>query len=113
MKAFKLSKVTEVRLTVKKRGKENLRTADDNDDNTESITHYFCNKLMISYIPQVKRIDLRNYQYSDVHVAWISSDYFELLLLPQLLRGENDSKQSDEFQANVHVTFMQFYFLFL
>ena len=51
MKAFKLSKVTEVRLTVKKRGKENLRTADDNDDNTESISHYFCNKLMISYIP--------------------------------------------------------------
>ena len=33
-------------------------------------------------------------------VAWISSDYFESLLLPQLLRGENDSKQSDEFQAN-------------
>ena len=32
-------------------------------------------------------------------VAWISSDYFESLLLPQLLRGENDSKQSDEFQA--------------
>ena len=23
---------------------------------------------------------------------WISSDYFESLLLPQLLRGENDSK---------------------
>ena len=32
-------------------------------------------------------------------LAWISSDYFESLLLPQLLRGENDSKQSDEFQA--------------
>ena len=32
-------------------------------------------------------------------IAWISSDYFESLLLPQLLRGENDSKQSDEFQA--------------
>ena len=32
-------------------------------------------------------------------VAWISSDYFESLLLPQLLRGENDSKQSDEIQA--------------
>ena len=28
-------------------------------------------------------------------LAWISSDYFESLLL----RGENDSKQSDEFQA--------------
>ena len=52
MKAIKLSKVTEVRLnSEKKRGKENLRTADDNDDTTESITHYFCNKLMISYIP--------------------------------------------------------------
>ena len=32
-------------------------------------------------------------------LAWISSDYFESLLLPQLLRGENDSKQSDEFPA--------------
>ena len=31
-------------------------------------------------------------------LAWISSDYFESLVLPQL-RGENDSKQSDEFQA--------------
>ena len=34
-----------------------------------------------------------------LNVAWISSDYFDSLLLPQLLRGENDSKQSDEFQA--------------
>ena len=34
-----------------------------------------------------------------VPVAWISSAYFESLLLPQLLRGENDSKQSDEIQA--------------
>ena len=33
-------------------------------------------------------------------VAWMSSDFFESLLLPQLLRGENDSKQSDEFQAS-------------
>ena len=32
-------------------------------------------------------------------IAWNSSDYFESLLLPQLLRRENDSKQSDEFQA--------------
>ena len=32
-------------------------------------------------------------------VAWISSDYFKSLLLPQSLRGENDSKQSEEFQA--------------
>ena len=37
-----------------------------------------------------------------VVVAWISSDHFESLLLPQL-RGENDSKQSDEFQAIVVV----------
>ena len=36
------------------------------------------------------------------HLAWISSDYFESSLLPQLLRGENDSKQSDEFQATFH-----------
>jgi len=34
-----------------------------------------------------------------VLVAWISLAYFESLLLPQLLRGENDSKQSDEIQA--------------
>ena len=38
--------------------------------------------------------------YLSVPVAWISSAYFESLLLPQLLRGENDSKQSDEFQAS-------------
>ena len=31
-------------------------------------------------------------------LAWISCDYFESLLLPQL-RGENDSKQWDEIQA--------------
>ena len=31
-------------------------------------------------------------------LAWISSDYFESLLLPQL-REENDPKQSDDFQA--------------
>ena len=36
---------------------------------------------------------------SPQRVAWISSGYFESLLLPQLLRGENDSKQSDVFQA--------------
>ena len=34
-----------------------------------------------------------------VCIAWISSDYFESLLLP--LRGENDWKQSDEIQAIV------------
>ena len=34
-----------------------------------------------------------------------SSDYFKSLLLPQLLRGENDSKQSDEFQAKRNVLF--------
>ena len=32
-------------------------------------------------------------------VAWISSDYFESLLLPRSVTGENDSKQADEFQA--------------
>ena len=31
-------------------------------------------------------------------LAWISSDYLESLLLP-LVRGENESKQSDEIQA--------------
>ena len=36
---------------------------------------------------------------SETRLAWISSDYFESLLLPQLLKGENDSNQSDEFQA--------------
>ena len=39
-------------------------------------------------------------------VAWISSDYFESLLLPQL-RGENDSKQSDEFQAIFWVAYFK------
>ena len=39
---------------------------------------------------------------SRTNIAWISSDYFESLLLPQLLRGENDSKQSDEFQATTN-----------
>ena len=46
MKAIKLSKVTGVRLTVKKKEQRNLCTADDNDDNAESIIHYFYNKLM-------------------------------------------------------------------
>ena len=32
-------------------------------------------------------------------VTWISPDYFESLLLPQLLRAENDAKQSDEIQV--------------
>ena len=40
------------------------------------------------------------YLGSRCHVAWISFDYLESLLLPQLLRGENDSKQSDEIQAS-------------
>ena len=42
---------------------------------------------------------MKKQHLSSFVVAWISSDYFESLLLPQLLRGENDSKQSDEFQA--------------
>ena len=41
----------------------------------------------------------KKYILTHQSVAWISSDYFESLLLPQL-RGENDSKQLDEFQAN-------------
>ena len=36
-------------------------------------------------------------------VARISFDCFESLLLPQLLRGENDSRQSDEIQATFRV----------
>ena len=43
------------------------------------------------------------YLGSRCHVAWISCNYFESLLLPQLLRGENDSKQSDEIQASYKV----------
>ena len=39
---------------------------------------------------------------SPTNIAWISSNYFESLLLPQLLRGENDWKQSDEFQATTN-----------
>ena len=46
-------------------------------------------------------------------VAWISSDYFESLLLPQLLRGENDSKQSDEFQATLLVYTREHAYVFL
>ena len=42
-------------------------------------------------------------------LAWISSDYFESLLLPQLLRGENDSKQSDEIQVNDWLYINRFY----
>ena len=42
---------------------------------------------------------MKKQHLSSFVVAWISSDYLESLLLPQLLRGENDSKQSDEFQA--------------
>ena len=42
-------------------------------------------------------------------LQWISSDYFESLLLPQLLRGENDSKQSDEIQANDWLYINRFY----
>ena len=45
-------------------------------------------------------------------ITWISSGYFELLLLPRLLRGENDSKQLDEFQAKlveVQVYLISFY----
>ena len=35
-------------------------------------------------------------------LAWISSDYFESLLLPQ---SENNSTQSDEFQATQILVF--------
>ena len=42
-------------------------------------------------------------------LAWISSDYFESLILPQLLRGENDSKQSDDIQANDWLYINRFY----
>ena len=43
-------------------------------------------------------------------LAWISPDYFESLLLPQL-RGENDSKQSDEFQATLPLNSKKYSFL--
>ena len=42
--------------------------------------------------------------YSDQWLAWISSNYFESLLL----RGENDSKQSDEVQANEWWAYFKF-----
>ena len=42
--------------------------------------------------------------------VWLRVDsyYFESLLFPQLFRGENDSKESDEFQAkqNRHLWFL-------
>ena len=67
--------------------------------------------LFVSYVPTmfmfhmfehfnfwwIFKINIVEPSVSDI--AWISSDYFESLLLPQLLRGENNSKQSDEFQA--------------
>ena len=45
-------------------------------------------------------VAVNSWQKYVAKLVWISSDYFESLLLPQLLRGENDSKQSDEIQAN-------------
>ena len=45
--------------------------------------------------------------WCSVRVAWISSDYFESLLLPQL-RGENDSKHSEEIQTSVRVIGVNF-----
>ena len=42
-------------------------------------------------------------------VAWISPDYFESLLFPQLLRGENDSKQSDELHAILMGLFKRYF----
>ena len=56
---------------------------------------------MIAMIAAIAEVFFFRSDRSD-HIAWISSDYFESLLLPQLLRGENDSKQSDEFQASDH-----------
>ena len=47
----------------------------------------------------LKKVPLKIEGKAGRAVASISSDYFESLLLPQLLRGENDSKQSDEIQA--------------
>ena len=46
------------------------------------------------------------------NVAWISSDYFESLLQPQLLRGENKSKQSEEIQARDNGHWIQNIFVF-
>ena len=56
---------------------------------------------------------MQNVFWSAFLVAWISSDYFESLLLPQLLRGEKDSKQSDEFQATFLDAIAGFEALFL
>ena len=46
---------------------------------------------------------MRYFNTSHPVLAWISSDYFEsfiTLSVTSLLRGESDSKQSDEFQDN-------------
>ena len=56
---------------------------------------------------------MKKQHLSSFVVARISSDYFESLLLPQLLRGENDSKQSDEGQDTlVPCIFMFFSIIF-
>ena len=68
-------------------------------------------KLVLSSQPPLSS-HLLVFQGWPIVVAWISSDYFKLLLLPQLLRGENDLKQSDEFQAKlveVQVYLISFY----
>ena len=54
---------------------------------------------------------LLNFLFIYLRLAWISSDYFESLLLPQLLRGENDSKQSDKFQANLRFDLTTYFYV--
>ena len=58
---------------------------------------------------EVNDVTLCLYQYlkeeTNYRLAWISTDYFESLLLP---RGENDSKQSDDIKANCHRKFFLF-----
>ena len=65
------------------------------------IGHVLRYNVICSFVAQLKSI------WCSVRVAWISSDYFESSLLPQL-REENDSKHSDEIQASVRVIGVNF-----
>ena len=74
------------------------------------LKRFYCSQRQIHYLPSKPAYDwslviagILDYYITNLPIAWISSDYFESLLLPQLLRGENDSKESDEFQANLPI----------
>ena len=64
------------------------------------LYHFFVVDFLKNYVCCYYIVAGNSWLKCDERLAWISSDYFESLLLPRLLRGENDSKQSDEIRAN-------------